>query len=43
MFNDLPGGFKIYVPDASVSDYKAATGWSNWESHIVGLSTLPST
>lgn len=43
MFNDLPSGFKIYVPDASVSTYKAATGWSNWESHIVGLSTLPST
>lgn len=43
MFADLPGSFKIYVPDASVSSYKAATGWSDYESHIVGLSTLPST
>lgn len=33
--------FKIYVPDASVAAYKAATNWSTWASHIVALSTLP--
>lgn len=29
--------FKIYVPDASVSTYKAATNWSNYASRIFSL------
>ena len=33
--------FMIYVPDASVNTYKAASGWSSYASRIVGLSTLP--
>lgn len=32
--------FSIYVPDESVNAYKAATGWSQYERWIVGLSTL---
>lgn len=30
---------KIYVPDASISTYQSASGWSNYSSKIVGLST----
>lgn len=29
---------KIYVPDASVNDYKTATNWSTWASYIYPLS-----
>ena len=32
---------KIYVPDASVEDYKAATNWSTHASKIYPLSELP--
>lgn len=31
----------IYVPDASVNAYKAATNWSTYSSQIVGISQLP--
>lgn len=30
--------YKIYVPDASVNDYKTATNWSTWASFIYPLS-----
>lgn len=30
--------YKIYVPDASVNDYKTATNWSTWASYIYPLS-----
>lgn len=33
----------IYVPDALVNTYKAATGWSTYASQIKGLSELPTT
>ena len=32
----------IYVPDASVSAYQAATNWSNFASKIKGISEMPS-
>lgn len=32
---------KIYVPDNSVSAYKAASGWSTYASRIHGMSELP--
>ena len=31
----------IYVPDALVDDYKAATNWSTYADRIKGLSELP--
>ena len=31
----------IYVPDAAVEDYKAATNWSTYAAQIKGLSELP--
>ena len=31
---------KIYVPAQSVDTYKAAPGWSNWQSIIVGTETM---
>lgn len=36
----LPNNFngKIYVPDASVNDYKVATNWSTWVDYIYPLS-----
>lgn len=34
--------YKIYVPDASVEDYKAATGWLNAADHIYGISEMES-
>lgn len=33
----------IYVPDALVEDYKAASNWSTYASRIKGLSELPTT
>lgn len=36
MFYSNAGGRKIYVPTASVSAYKAASGWSSYASAIVG-------
>lgn len=40
----LPSNFtgKIYVPDASVNDYKVATNWSDYASYIYPLSDYPS-
>jgi len=35
------GSFKIYVPDASVDAYKAATNWSAYASRIYPLSQIP--
>lgn len=32
--------FRLYVPDDSINAYKAATGWSQYASRTVGLSTL---
>lgn len=31
----------IYVPDESVSAYKAASGWSNYASRVKGISERP--
>jgi len=33
---------KIYVPDAALNAYKAATGFSDYASHIYPVSELPS-
>ena len=33
-------GYVIYVPDASVNDYKAASGWSSYASKILPISDL---
>jgi hypothetical protein len=32
---------KIYVPDASVAAYKAATNWVSYANYIYPLSTRP--
>lgn len=32
--------FRIYVPDASVNDYKAATNWSDYSTNIKPISQL---
>lgn len=37
------GSYPIYVPDASVNDYKAAANWSNLASRIFPISDLPTT
>lgn len=34
-FTNLASGFQILVPAALVNDWKAATNWSSWASHIV--------
>ena len=36
MFSNNASGRKIYVPNASVDAYKAASGWSSYASSIVG-------
>lgn len=33
--------FPIYVPDESVSAYKAASGWSNYANRVKGISERP--
>ena len=33
-FENTPSGMKIYVPAASVDDYKTATYWSDYASVI---------
>lgn len=38
MFASAKADGKIYVPDASVDDYKAASGWSTYASRIFGIS-----
>ena len=35
-FNTSVAGFKIYVPAASVEDYKTAENWSTYASNIIG-------
>lgn len=40
IFVGVPSGFTIYVPDASVSAYQSAPGWSQYASSITGLSNL---
>lgn len=42
-FYDRNTNLIIYVPDASVEDYKSATNWSAYASNITGLSNLPTT
>lgn len=36
----INGNGKIYVPDQSIADYKAASNWSQRSSQIVGISQL---
>ena len=38
--NSVPGNATIYVPDANVADYQAATNWSTYSSRIKGISEL---
>jgi hypothetical protein len=40
-FTGINAACKIYVPDASVSAYKAATNWSTYSNYIYPLSTRP--
>jgi hypothetical protein len=40
-FNGINAACKIYVPDASVAAYKAATNWSTYANYIYPLSTKP--
>jgi hypothetical protein len=35
-------GVTIYVPDASLNDYKTTGLWANMANNIKGLSELPS-
>nr|DAG49939.1 MAG TPA: leucine rich repeat protein [Bacteriophage sp.] len=41
LFDSVPSGFKLYVPDVAVDTYKAATNWSAYASYIAALSTYP--
>ena len=40
-FNAIPLSCKIYVPDASVTDYKTATNWAIYADYIYPISTRP--
>jgi hypothetical protein len=40
-FSGINAACKIYVPDASVAAYKAATNWSTYANYIYPLSTKP--
>jgi len=40
-FQSMRAAAKIYVPDASVAAYKAATYWSARSAYIFGISTMP--
>jgi hypothetical protein len=40
-FTGINAACKIYVPDASVTAYKAATNWSTYANYIYPLSTRP--
>jgi hypothetical protein len=40
-FTNINPACKIYVPDANVAAYKAATNWSGYSSYIYPLSTKP--
>ena len=37
-FGQTNSSFKIYVPDASVTTYQAASGWSDFSAQIYPLS-----
>jgi hypothetical protein len=39
--NAIPSNAVIYVPDALVNSYKAATNWSTLADRIKGMSELP--
>lgn len=41
VFQSASKSFIIYVPDGSVSTYKADTGWSTYSSRIKGISERP--
>lgn len=41
LFQSCPALTSIYVPDASVEAYKAATNWSTYASKIKGISERP--
>lgn len=38
---NVPGGMKIYVPDASVEAYKKASNWRQYANRIYPMSELP--
>lgn len=40
-FRGTPSTMSIYVPDSAVDTYKAASGWSSYESRIKPMSELP--
>lgn len=40
--SNLTGGLYIYVPDASLNDYKTATNWATYASYIYPLSEYES-
>jgi hypothetical protein len=40
-FNGINAACKIYVPDANVAAYQAATNWSTYANYIYPLSTKP--
>ena len=39
-FDNIPSSAKIYVPTDSMDAYKSATGWSDYESIIVGYTAI---
>ena len=41
VFANIPKFTKIYVPDASVTDYKTATNWVTYADYIYPISTRP--
>lgn len=41
MFNGASNAYKVYVPDALLTQWKAATGWSDISSHIYPASEMP--
>lgn len=42
-FSQTHASLVIYVPDASVNDYKTANNWSNYATKIKGISERPTT
>jgi hypothetical protein len=39
-FTNSGSDYKVYVPDAKVTEYQNATNWSSYSANIVGISTL---
>jgi hypothetical protein len=37
-FTNIPSSLKIYVPAATVADYKALSGWKDYASKIQAIS-----